>query len=181
MRIATLGPSASNHALVARRYLDAQAPGQGEVVLMPTFTEAFEALLAGDVAHVVQCTAHPQHGECVGRYMHRLFPVDAFIAGSQPLAILARVEVAEPHTLGLQPATRHYADLSAYTELIEQPTIVSVAEQLLDGELDAGICALDVLTANPQTLRLVKNLGPALDIWAVFGRTPLPDNHPKVY
>ena len=38
MRIATLGPSASNHALVARRYLDAQAPGQGEVVLMPTFT-----------------------------------------------------------------------------------------------------------------------------------------------
>lgn len=181
MRIATLGPSASNHALVTRRYLNTHAPRHGKVVLMATFKEAFEALLNGDVERVLQCTAHPQHGECVGRYMHRLFPVDAFIAGSQPLAILARAEVAEPNTLGLQPATRYYADLSTYTELIEQPTIVSVAEGLLAGELDAGICALDLLTAHPESLRLVKNLGPALDIWAVFGRTPLPDNDPRVY
>lgn len=181
MRIATLGPAGSNHELVAGRYLQANAPGGGEILLLPTFEEAFTALLAGDVDRVLQCTAHPAHGECVGRYMHRLFPVDAFIAGSKPLAVLARAEVPHPRTLGLQPATRHYTDLSGYDAVIEQPSIVTVAEGLLAERFDAGICALEVLDAHPGRLRLVEDLGPALDVWAVFGPTPLPATDPRVY
>ena len=181
MRIATLGPAASNHALIASRYLKAHAPDTGDIVLMPDFEKAFEALLAGEVDHVLQCTAHPQHGECVGRYMHRLFPVDAFIAGSKPLAILARTEADSLRTVGLQPTTRHYTDLSGYAELMEKPTIVSVADGLLAGEFEAGICAQETLDAHPDALRLVESLGPALDIWAVFGRAPLPMTAPNVY
>ena len=181
MRIATLGPAASNHALVASRYLQTHAPDTGDIVLMPDFERAFEALLTGDVDHVLQCTAHPQHSECVGRYMHRLFPVDAFIAGSKPLAILARAEVHAPRTLGLQPATRHYTNLSGYAELIEKPTIVSVADSLLAGEFEAGLCAQETLDAHPDALRLVEALGPALDTWTVFGRVPLPMTALNVY
>ncbi|BCB71748.1 hypothetical protein HMEPL2_20990 [Vreelandella aquamarina] len=181
MRIATLGPGGSNHELVASRYLNRHAPQQGDIVLYTAFEEAFEALLSNSVDYVLQCTAHPEHGHCVGRYMHRAFPVDAFIAGSKPLAIISRVKVETPKTLALQPATRYYADLSSYDKLIEKPTIVNVAEGLLDGEYDAGICALEVQAKHPQQLRIVKELGPALDTWVVFGRTPLPNTDSRVY
>lgn len=181
MRIATLGPTGSNHELVASRYLRAKAPRGHDIKLMPSFEEAFEALEEGKVDHVLQCTAHPAHSHCVGRYMHRLFPVDAFIAGSKPLAVLARTDVMSLQTLGLQPATRHYTDLSSYAALVEKASIVDVTESLLAGECDAGICALEALEAYPDQLRLIKELGPALDTWVVFGRTPLPSTDSRVY
>lgn len=181
MRIATLGPAGSNHELVAGRYLKGLAMASGDVVLKATFEEAFEALLAGNVDRVLQCSAHPEHGHCVGRYMHRLFPVDAFIAGSKPLAILARADVDVPKTLALQPATRYYTDLSSYPKLIEEPSIVNVAEGLLAGKYDAGICAMEFQARYPQQLRVLTPLGPALDTWVVFGPTPLPATDSRVY
>ena len=42
MRIATLGPTGSNHELVASRYLNRHAPQQGDIVLYTAFEEAFE-------------------------------------------------------------------------------------------------------------------------------------------
>ena len=181
MRIATLGPAGSNHELVANRYLHRHAPQQGDIMLYAAFEDAFEALLANSVDYVLQCSAHPEHGHCVGRYMHRAFPVDAFIAGSKPLAIIAQAGVDTPKTLALQPATRFYTDLSQYEALIEKPSIVNVSQGLLNGEYDAGICALEVQAQNPQQLRVVKELGPALDTWVVFGRAPLPHNDSRVY
>ncbi|MGM0785831.1 MAG: hypothetical protein ACQEUM_17170 [Pseudomonadota bacterium] len=146
------------------------------VQLAESFAVAFDALLEGATDFVLQCTAHPSHGECVGRYMHRAFPVDAFIAGSKPLAVLARREIETPRSIGLQPATRHYTDLSGYTEQIEAPTIVDVAEGLLEGRFEAGLCARETLEQNPQHLRLVEDLGPALDTWVLFGREKLPQD-----
>ncbi|GHE22935.1 hypothetical protein [Halomonas urumqiensis] len=174
MRIATLGPAGSNHVLVLDRYIATRELSSATPRLFASFDEAFPALLAGDVDYLLQCSAHPSHGEWVSRTMHRAFPVDAFIAPSKPLAILARTEIASPRRLGLQPATRHYADLSAYPELIEEPTTVSVAEGLLSGRLEAGICAREALDQHPECLRLVQDLGPALDTWVLFGREKLP-------
>lgn len=181
MRIATLGPTGSNHELVASRYLDRHAPPQGDIILCTAFEGAFEALLANSVDYVLQCSAHPEHGHCVGRYMHRAFPVDVFIAGSKPLAIVARANVDIPKTLALQPATRFYTDLSHYEALIEKPSIVNVSQGLLNGEYDAGICALEVQAQHPRQLRVIKELGPALDTWVVFGRVPLPNTDSRVY
>ncbi|UYO74000.1 hypothetical protein M0220_14125 [Halomonas qinghailakensis] len=180
MLIATLGPAGSNHELVANRYLNRHAP-QGNILLYTAFEDAFKALLEHKVDRVLQCTAHPEHGHYVGRYMHRVFPVDAFIAGSKPLAILARVDVKTPKTLALQPATRFYTDLSGYSEIIEEPSIVNVSEGLLNGEYDAGICAQEVQAQHPQQLRTVKELGSALDTWVMFGRTPLSNTNSRVY
>ncbi|PAU76500.1 hypothetical protein [Halomonas salipaludis] len=173
MKFATLGPAGNNHELVLERYLERRAIQDAEIELHEDFDSAFAALLNGGVDFLLQCTAHPSHAEWVGRSMHRAFPVDSFIAPSKPLAILARSDVARPRQLGLQPATRYYADLSGYAELVEEPTTVSVAEGLLAGRLEAGICALEYLERHPERLRLVADLGPALDTWVVFGRRPL--------
>lgn len=173
MRIATLGPSGSNHELIAKRYLQIRGSGEGSIELFSQFEDVFQALIAGQVSHVLQCTAHATHSDCVGRYMHRAYPVDTFIAGSKPLALLAQRTVAQPTQVALQPATRYYTDLTGYMEIIEVPTIVAVAEGLLRGHFEAGICAQEVLAQAPEQLRLVQPLGPALDTWVMFATTPL--------
>ncbi|WP_027967130.1 hypothetical protein [Halomonas halocynthiae] len=185
MRYATLGPTGSNHELVLKRYLrhthntpPTSAPSS--IQLFNNFNAAFDALLTGKVDRVLQCSAHVSHSECVGRFMHRAFPVDTFIAGSRPLALLARHSATLPTRVGLQPATRHYTDLSAFAEQVEMPTIVDVANGLLSAQFDAGICALETQQRHPETLRLIKNLGPALDVWILFSTQPLPNDDPRV-
>ena len=204
MIFATLGPAGSNHAFVLERYLTrhyarnseqhatgaaagrssgrsgARAIGGIQTRLFPAFPDAFEALLAGQVDRVLQCTAHFSHAECVGRFMHRAFPVDTFIASSRPLALLASTSVAKPRTVALQPATRHYTDLTAFAEQIEVETVVAAAEGLLAGSFDAAICARELLERHRSRFRLLKDLGPALDVWVIYATTPPPDTSPLV-
>lgn len=177
MRIATLGPSGSNHELIAKRYLKVRYLNEGSVALFTQFEEAFQALITGQVSHVLQCTAHASHSDCVGRYMHRAYPVDTFIAGSKPLALIAQRAIAQPTQVALQPATRYYTDLTAYNTL-DVPTIVAVAEGLLAGRFEAGVCAEEVIAQAPEQLRLIQSLGPALDTWVMFARQPLPTSSP---
>ncbi len=178
MHIATLGPSGNNHEMIAQRYLKMRCSGEGSVTLFTTFEEAFQALIAGHVSHVLQCTAHATHSDCVSRYMHRAYPVDTFIAGSKPLALMAQRSISQPTQVALQPATRYYTDLTGYTEIINAPTIVAVAEGLLTGRFEAGICAEEVLTQAPKQLRMVQSLGSALDTWVMFATRPLPASSP---
>lgn len=178
MHIATLGPSGNNHELIAQRYLTMRCSSAGKVTLFTQFEDAFQALMAGQVSHVLQCTAHASHSDCVGRYMHRAYPVDAFIAGSKPLALIAQRTIVQPTQVALQPATRYYTDLTGYKELIAAPTTVAVAEGLLAERFEAGICAAEVLAQAPEQLRLVQSLGPALDTWVMFATTPLSTSSP---
>lgn len=181
MRYATLGPAGSNHELVLKRYLATHhSDSDRSPVLFDDFFAAFEALLAGRIDRVLQCTAHFIHADCVGRFMHRAFPVDTFIAGSRPLALLGRQQVSHPSSVGLQPATRFYTDLTAFSEQVEMPTIVDVAQGLLSGRFEAGICALETLAHHSHELRLIEDLGPALDTWVVFGTQPLSHDDPRI-
>ncbi|MDX5376543.1 MAG: hypothetical protein LPK08_03370 [Halomonas sp.] len=180
MIVATLGPEGSNHELVLRRYLTTRGQADAQVTLLDDFPTAFAALVAGKVDRVLQCTAHFSHADCVGRYMHRAFPVDVFVAGSHPLALLARREIAEPRQVIRQPATRYYTDLSGFSEEVDAPTTVAVAEGLLDGRYEAGICARQTLEDHPDELRLIEDLGPALDVWVLYGTRPLPGDHTLV-
>lgn len=173
MNFATLGPADSNHALVLSQYLQARGQYNARIHLFDTFEAAFNALTQGKVDFVMQVTAHPTHSDCVGRYMHRAFPVDSFIAPSKPLGILTRRDVDTPQSIGVQPATRYYTDLSAWPTQIEEPTTVKVAEGLLAGRYDSGITALDVAHQYPDVLRVDLDLGPALDTWVVFATTRL--------
>ncbi|PMR73162.1 hypothetical protein [Billgrantia endophytica] len=178
MIFATLGPEGNNHVLVLSRYLDARGPADAEVRLFDDFPAAFAALVAGEVDRVLQCTAHFSHADCVGRHMHRAFPVNAFVAGSHPLALLARRDIAEPRQVARQPATRYYTDLTVFEEEIDAPTTVAVAEGLVAGRFEAGICARHALERHPDKLRLIEELGPALDVWVLYGTQMLPDGSP---
>ena len=180
MILGTLGPDDSNHALIAQRYLARHAVTHAQLTLFDDFEMAFEALLNGTITHVLQCTAHFSHAGCVGRYMHRAYPVDAVIAASKPLALLARRDIEMPEHVALQPATRFYTDLSKFKAIIEAPTTVAVAQGLLDGRYQAGICAEEALEKAPDTLRLMKSLGAALDTWVVYAITPLQTDSPLI-
>lgn len=180
MIVATLGPDGNNHVLVLGRYLEARGLGDAEMRFYDDFPTAFAALVAGEVDRVLQCTAHFSHADCVGRYMHRAFPVDVFVAGSHPLVLLAQRDIPTPRQVARQPATRFYTDLSAFDEEIDVPTTVAVAEGLLEGRFEAGICARQTLDAHPDKLRLIEELGPALDVWVLYGTEPLPEGHPLV-
>ncbi len=180
MIVATLGPEGNNHVLVLGRYLKDRDLADAEMRLYDDFPAAFTALLAGEVDRVLQCTAHFSHADCVGRTMHRAFPVDVFVAGSHPLVLVARRDIPTPRQVARQPATRYYTDLSGFAEEIDVPTTVGVAEGLREGRFEAGICARHTLDAHPDTLRLVEDLGPALDVWVLYGTRPLPDEHPLV-
>ncbi|WP_447927761.1 hypothetical protein [Vreelandella sp. EE27] len=177
MRLGTLGPESSNHALIAQRYLAHHAPA-GQSVYFDTFERAFTALLNDEITHLLQCTAHASHAECVSRTMHRAFPVDTFIAGSHPLALVVRRDVESPARVALQAATRYYTDLSAFAEVRELPTTAAVGQALLEGEEVAGICAEAVALNAPRTLRVARSLGPALDSWVVYATTPLGKDSP---
>lgn len=180
MIVATLGPEASNHMLVLGRYLEARGLAEAEVRLFDDFPAAFAALAAGEVDRVLQCTAHFSHADCVGRYMHRVFPVDVVIAGSHPLALIARRDIAAPRQVARQPATRYYTDLSRFIEQVDAPTTVAVAEGLLAGRFEAGVCARQAFEEHPDTLRLIEDLGPALDVWVLYATQPLPAGSPLV-
>jgi hypothetical protein len=180
MIVATLGPEGNNHVLVLRRYLEARGLADAQIRLFDDFPAAFAALVAGEVDRLLQCSAHFSHADCVGRYMHRAFPVDVFVAGSHPLVLLARREIATPRQVARQPATRYYTDLSTFAEQVDAPTTVAVAEGLLEGRFEAGICARQTLEQHPQELRLIEDLGPALDVWVLYGTQPLADGSPLV-
>ena len=172
MRFGTLGSEDSNHALVLRRYLDARGVADAETRYYDDFIPAFDELVSGALDFVLQVSVHPLHAECVARYVNRAFLVDTFIAPSKPLGILTRCDVERPKTIGLQPATRHYADLSDWPEQVPEASITTVADGLLAGEFDSGLAALELLDRHPGRFRLERAIGAIQDAWILFGRAP---------
>lgn len=174
MHFATLGPSGSNHALVLSHYLEARGLDDSRVSLIDDFAEAFAALVDGHYDYLLQVSAHFSHADCVGRFMHRAWPVDTFIAPSRPLALVARRDVAEPRSVLRQPATRHYTNLSDWQE-IDAATTVDALLRLRDGEADAAIVAEEALDEFANELSCLRRLGPALDVWVLYAPRPLAD------
>ncbi|MFT5447730.1 MAG: hypothetical protein ACI9DC_002907 [Gammaproteobacteria bacterium] len=166
--IATLGPEGSNHEFVAEEYLRSVGINDMRIVLFEDFAAAVEQLKHGRVDCLVQCAAHPDVSRTIGVNLTEIFVVDTFIAKSKPLAVLTRIEVKHPASIGFHPATREYVDLSHWTEHFEEQSTVRVAEGLLTGRYHSGITALEVGKANPGTLRVDTVIGSAQDAWLVY-------------
>ena len=174
MRFGTLGGAHSNHALVLHRYLSFHGVQGAAVTLYENFCSAFAALADGELDYVLQCSVHPEHSRLSGQYLCRVHPVDGFIASSRPLGILTRADVDEPRRLGLQPATRDYADLSAWSEFVEEPSTTAVAEGLLAGRYESGLTFVDLLESHPGRFRMTADIGSVTDVWVLFAAAPLP-------
>lgn len=170
LKFGTLGGADSNHALVLKRYLTARGVAHTDVSYFLDFDEAFDALARGDIDFVLQVSVHPSHTACVARYVGRAFIVDTFIAPSKALGILTRQDVDVPKSIGLQPATREYADLSRWSQQSDEASISTVAEGLLSGKYDSGIVALDLMERYPGRFKLDHVIGPIQDVWVLFGR-----------
>jgi len=166
----TLGGDDSNHAFVLCRYLAKNGLGDAGTRYYDDFFVAFDDLIDGKIDHVLQVSVHPQHADCVARYVNRAFIIDTFIAASKPLAILTREAVKVPRSIALQPATRHYADLLAWTEQIDEISTSTVTEGLLAGRFDSGLTALDLVEKHPGRLRVETEIGAIEDVWVLFGR-----------
>lgn len=168
---ATLGPEGTNHALVTRRYLAFHGIAeQARVALFADFPGAFAAMARGEVDHIVMCAVHPDTTAMVGQHWRAAPIVDTFIAPGVPLAVLTRKDVAQPRSLGLQPATLRYVDAGRWEHHIAEPTIVAVADGLLAGRYDSGIAALSVAERHGDILRVDEVVGTPDDAWLVFGR-----------
>ena len=170
MRIfCTLGPTGSNHELVTRRYIEFHAIEAARIELVLDFSEAVEMMLDRRLDHIVQCAAHPAVANTVGAHRDRLFVIDSFIAPSRELAVLSRVGVDEPVSLGLHPATKNYVDHRRWGKLVPEISIVTVVRGLLAGKYDAGITALEFAEQYPEKLRIEEHIGTVDDVWIVYG------------
>ncbi len=169
---ATLGPAGSNHELVTGQYLKRHGLSDARVLLVDDFEDALRRMASGEVDHIVQVAVHPAAAKIVAKahFEHDIRVIDTFISPSRPLAVLTRMEVELPKTLGLQPATEAYVDTSRWETLIPEISIATVAEGLVAGRFDSGIAALDFAAAHPGLFRVELELGSVDDPWIVYGR-----------
>jgi hypothetical protein len=168
----TLGPSGTNHELVTHRYLEFHGL-EASVVLIDDFFDALAMIDRGEADFLVQVAVHPDCAEVVARahFDHGIHVMDTFISPSKELAILTRRDVAHPRTLALQPATRGYADLSAWPDHISVGSIMRIAEGLLDGAYDSGLTTLEFGQKHADRLRVDKVIVTVDDAWLVLGKT----------
>ncbi len=167
----TLGPAGTNHDLVTRRYLQFHGL-QAKVSLLDDFFVGLKMMHDGSADHMVQVAVHPDCADVVAKahFEHGIHIIDTFISPSKDLAILTRSDVVSPRTLALQPATRGYADISAWPEKIEISSIMRIAEGLLEGRYDSGLTTLELADAHPGLFRIDATIGTVDDPWLVYGR-----------
>ena len=171
LRFVTLGPAGTNHDLVTRRYLAFHKLDDAEVVLIDDFFEGLAMMAGGRADFMVQVAVHPDCADVVSKahFDHGIRIIDTFISPSRELAILTRAEVARPRTLALQPATRGYADISAWPDHVPVSSIMRIAEGLLEGRYDSGLTTLEFAERHPGKFRVDTVIGTVDDPWLVFG------------
>lgn len=167
----TLGPEGSNHHFVLQKYLAAHGIAQASrIVLFDDFHPGARALIAGEADYVLQCAVHPAAAEVTGTYRTAMVVVDAFIAPSQPMALVRSKGRGEGVArVGVQPATQTYADLSAWPTVVHEPTVLAVQSGLTQGRYDAGIVFTSFAVAHADRFEMVQSIGTVCDAWIVYG------------
>lgn len=174
LRIATFGPSGTNHELVTRRYLAFHGITAADVVLYGTFVAAVESLKAGAVDYVLQCAVHPETPHTLGRNFRDIFAVDCFISDSKQLAIVTRRDVETPRSIGvLRPANEHYTDLGRWENIVSYASLPTIFAKLLEGEVDSALVYKEYAETHPEKVRIDEVIGSPDDVWIVYGRERL--------
>jgi hypothetical protein len=170
---ATLGPSGTNHAFVAQKYIDFHELSEATLRLSDTATTGVEAVRDEVADYFIICAVHPDTPNIVGRFFREVFIVDTFISPSLPLAVLTRADVNTPRSIGvLHPATTEYIDTSKWERVCKITTgsLHAVADGLLQGQYDSGLVYLNYAHRHPGQLRVDQEIGSPDDAWLVLGR-----------
>lgn len=179
----TLGPRGSNHHFVLEQYLAAHGLEQlARVALFDDFHSGARALVASEADYLLQCAVHPAAAEITGTYRSAMVVVDAFVSPSQPMA-LVQVKGSEAHAsrVGVQPATQSYADLSAWPEVVHEPTVLSVQAGLEEGRYGAGIVFASFAAARTERFEVIEPIGTVCDGWIVYGREAIDEGKAVVW
>jgi hypothetical protein len=167
--VLTLGPTGTCHERAAIEYMAFQGIKDFELELIDDFFDGLERIRGRANAFLLQCSAHPKVHEITERYWAEVFVVDTFIYPTKALAVLSRRDVDRPRSLGLVPATSGYVDLAEWDEVVDVQSKPVVADELLAGRYEAGLTHLEHLTAHPDRLRLVEEIGEVDTTWVVYG------------
>ena len=176
-RFLTLGPPGTNHEFATRRYLAFHEKSDAPLSLIENFTQGLAAVAEGRADFLVQAAAHPEATDTIARarYRYDVHVVDTFICPTKRLGVLTRADIDEPQSIGFQPATEAYADLSAWPRREKMASTVAVGDALMSGAIDSGLTFLDLAEDSPETFRIDVDLGVVHDPWIVYGRIDCSD------
>lgn len=167
----TLGPEGTCHENALLHYLEFQGISSARTVLVEDLLEeGLERLRSQPDTFMVQCSAHVQVHLVTERYHQEVFVVDTFIYPTKELALLSRIDVAHPKSLGIVSATRGYTDVSQWEAVVDEPSKPVVARKLLAGEYDAGLTHCHHVHEHPDILRVEEFYGAVDTTWVVYGR-----------
>jgi hypothetical protein len=183
LTFSTLGPAGSNHHFVLERYLAEHGIEKAvRIVLFDDFHNGAQALIAGEADYLLQCAVHPAAAEITGTYRTAMVVVDAFISPSRPMALVRAKDAGEgAETVGVQPATQTYADLSAWARVVHEPTVLAVQVGLSEGRYGAGIVFSDFAEAHAGRFELLEPIGTVCDAWIVYGRAAVDEGRAVVW
>ena len=168
---ATLGPSGTNHELVTKEYIKFHDITHARITLVSDFAQATAGLLRGEYHFVVQCAVHPDTPATLGTHFQKMFAVDCFISRSKELAVITRVEVSTPKSIGLlRPATESYIDIDKWEEKVSGPSLPIIFDNLLKGEMHSALVYLEDADRFPDRVRVDEVLGSPDDVWIVYAR-----------
>jgi hypothetical protein len=171
VRIATLGPSGTNHEMVAKKYMKFHGISNYALSFVLSFAEAVALLKRGDVDYILQCAVHPETPQTLGENFREIFAIDCFISDSQELAVLTRKDVTTPKTIGvLLPANEKYTDLSRWEQRIPYRSLPLIFEDLLAGRIDSGLVYRSFADKHPDQVRVDEMIGSPDDVWIVYGK-----------
>ncbi|MET3184120.1 UNVERIFIED_ORG: hypothetical protein ABIC43_007316 [Variovorax guangxiensis] len=179
----TLGPRGSNHHFVLGQYLAAHGLAHAaRITLFDDFHSGARALIAGEADYLLQCAVHPAAAEITGTYRREMAVVDAFISPSQPMALVqARDGREDAGKVGVQPATQSYADLSAWPNVVHEPTVLAVQSGLEEGRYGAGIVFASFAASRTERFEVIEPIGTVCDAWIVYGRAAIDEGRAVVW
>ena len=168
----TLGPSGTNHEFVTHNYLKCRGIQTAHVQLIDDFQFGLSMIADGEADYMVQVAVHPDCADVVAKahFEYDIHIIDTFISPSKELGILTRRDVKVPKSIALQPATRKYADLNKWKEVVPVNSIMRIAEGLLEGKYDSGLTTVEVAKQYKDVLRIDTRIGTVDDPWIVYGR-----------
>lgn len=170
MKFYTLGPEGSCHEHVTKNYISKKNIDHYEIILFDDILEAADSLTNATEGYLIQCSAHLQVHIITEKYLGELFVIDAFVAPTQPLAILKRKDISEPSTLGIPEPALGYINNKDWNEIILVSTKPVVARNLLLGKYDAGFAYQHNAVEHPDKLEIMYGIGEVDTAWVVYGK-----------
>lgn len=180
--IVTLGPSGTNHEMIAKKYVRMRKL-RANVLLIDDFFDGLEMMRDDQADFMLQVAVHPDFSNVVAKahFDYGIHIIDTFISSSKNLCVITQRGINTPKTLALQPATELYADLSKWEEKIYVSSIMNIADALLSGKYDSGLTTIEFAERYSDKFRVEIKIESVDDPWVLFGKNKVTHGEPVLW